>query len=152
MIRKYLLTALSIFLTLPVFAYEDCIITTNGKLTDIKIQYNDIIDVYPLVTIMNDKNTLIIHPLKEGCTKFSVVKNEKEKYIFNVEINDEGTIVSQTEGFDILAIDCPPNAYEYLFDLDEPPVINTSGVNTLEEEDDSYIKYLDEPPMLRGEN
>ncbi len=158
MIKKCLLTALSIILTYPVFAYEDCIITTNGKLTDIKIQYNDIIDVYPLVTLMNDKNTLIVHPLKEGCTKFSIVKNDKEKIIFDVEVKDEGTVISQTEGFDVLAIDCPPNAYEYLFDLDEPPGVNiTEGANITKEEintsdADSYIKYLDEPPVLRGEN
>ena len=66
MIKKYLLTALSIILTYPVFAYEDCIITTNGKLTDIKIQHNDIINVYPLITVDNNKNTLVIEHLKTG--------------------------------------------------------------------------------------
>ena len=156
--KKILFTALSIILVLPAFAYEDFIITTNGKLTDIKIQYNDIIDVYPLITIMNDKNTLFVHPLKQGATKFSVVKNEKEKIIFDVKVSSEGTEVSQREGFDILAIDCPPNAYEYLFDLDNPPDVNgkEKGVNTSHGDDksvaDSYIKDLDEPPILRGEN
>ena len=152
--KKYLLTVFSIILTLQVFAYEDCIITTNGKLNNIKIQHNDIIDVYPLITIMNEKNTLIVHPLKQGSTKFSVVKNAKEKFIFDVKINDEGTVISQAEGFDILTIDCPSNAYEYLFDLDEPPAVNSKeGQNHSEEDDnDSFIKYLDEPPALRGEN
>lgn len=158
MIKKYLSALAFLAITLQALAYEDCIISTNGKLNDIKIQYNDIIDVYPLVTIMNDKNTLIVHPLKQGVTKFSVVKNEKEKLIFDVEVSDEGTIVSQKDGFDILAIDCPPNGYEYSFDLDEPPGVNiTEGANITKEEintsdADSYIKYLDEPPVLRGEN
>ena len=156
--KKILFTALSIILVLPAFAYEDFIITTNGKLTDIKIQYNDIIDVYPLITIMNDKNTLFVHPLKQGATKFSVVKNEKEKIIFDVKVSSEGTEVSQREGFDILAIDCPPNMYEYLFDLDNPPEVNSrkKRVNTSDRintsDADSYIKDLDEPPILRGEN
>ena len=50
--------------SLPVAAFEDCIITTKGKLNDIRIQHNDIIDVFPLITISNNKNTLIVHPLK----------------------------------------------------------------------------------------
>lgn len=145
--KKYLLGLLSLILTLPVFAFEDCIISTNGKLTDIKIQYNDIIDVYPLITIMNDKNTLIIHPLKEGFTKFSVVKNNKDKFFFSVNVSDEGTNITQVEGFDILTVDCPPDTYEYLFDLDEPPEINIS-----EDKSDQYLENLDEPPILRGAN
>ena len=155
--KKYLLTVLSIILTLPAFAFEDCIITTKGKLSDIKIQYNDIIDVYPLITITNDKNTLIVHPLKQGCTKFSIMKDNKDKIIFNVEINDEGTIVDKVEGFDILTIDCPPGTYEYLFDLDEPPGTNLSDeinvyekVNKYYNVNREYIKLLDEPPVLRG--
>jgi len=141
--KKYLLTALGLMITIPVFAYEDCIIMTDGKLTDIKIQHNDIIDVCPLVTIMNDKNTLIVHPLKEGSTKFTVLKDEKEKILFNVDVKDEYTKISSVEGFDILAVDSPPDTYEYYFDIDEPPVFDNST--------DEYTD-LDTPPVLRGAN
>ena len=141
--KKYLLTVLGLMITIPAFAYEDCIIITNGKLTDIKIQHNDIIDVCPLITIMNDKNTLIVHPLKEGSTKFTVLKNEKEKILFNVDVKDECTKISSIEGFDILAVDSPPNTYEYSFDIDDPPVFENST--------DEYTD-LDTPPVLRGAN
>ena len=140
---KKLILLLAIMLSMPVSAYEDCLIMSNGKLNNIKIQHNDIIDVFPLITIMNDKNTLIVHPLKKGSTKFSVVKNDKDKYFFDVTITDDSTIIEQKEGFEILNIDCPPGGYEYYFDLDEPPV---------KEEEDPFIKNLDEPPFLRGDD
>jgi len=140
--KKFLLTILSLMLVLPVFAFEDCLMMSNGKLNNIKIQHNDIIDVFPLITIMNDKNTIIIHPLKEGTTKFSVVKNDKERYIFTVRVTEDNTFVETKNGFEVLNIDCPPGSYEYYFDLDEPPAIG---------EEDNYIKSLDEPPFLKEE-
>ena len=141
-------------------AFEDCIITTNGKLTDIKIQYNDIIDVYPLVTVENDKNTLIIHPLKEGETKFTVLKNKKEKYLFNVKVTDDRTFIEVVEGFGILAIDQPPVMLEESIDLDSPPILNDTQNKTIDNElmiqeskrFQEYIDNLDEPPELRGED
>lgn len=134
-----------ILLSMPVYAFEDCIMSTNGKLTEIKIQHNDIIDVFPLITIMNDKNTLIIHPLKKGESKFSVVKNEREKVIFTVVVNDTETYVTPYEDFDILTIDCPPDIDEYIIDIDEPPYTESQdSVN------DKYVDDLESPPVLRG--
>lgn len=136
------LTIFCFLFLLPAYSYEDYIIATNGRLTDIKIQNNDIIDVYPLITVMNDKNTLFIHPLKSGKTKFTVLKNNKDKYLFNVNVGENSTEIDEVNGFEVLAIDCPPNAYEYYFDLDEPPVESSYS---------EFIKNLDEPPVLRGE-
>ena len=144
--NKYILTLLSFLITLPVLAYEDCIITTNGKLTDIKIQHNDIVDVFPLTTIMNDKNTLIIHPLKDGATKFTVIKNNKDKFLFSVKVTDEQTEINANEGFEVITIDCPPGAYEYYFNLDEPPETENSDTSN-----NNYGKFLDKPPVLREE-
>ena len=142
--KKYIMIFFVLLLSLPVCAYEDALVITNGKLNNIKIQYNDIIDVFPLITIMNDKNTLIVHPLKEGETKFSVMKNDKERYIFSVKVTENYTTVeTDKDGFEILNIDCPPGSFMYNFDLDLPPIFGA---------EDDYIKTLDEPPFLRGEN
>ena len=110
----------SIFVIMPAFAFEDCVIMTKGRLTDIRIEDNSIIDVYPLITIMNEKNTLIIHPLKLGKTKFSILKDKKEKITFNVRVEENKTIIDEVDGFSILQIDEPPNPEEY--DLDLPPI------------------------------
>ena len=153
--KKILLTALSLIISFPVFAFEDCIISTDGKLTDIKIQHNDVIDVFPLITITNDKNTLIVHPLKTGNTKFSVIKNNKDRFIFNVQVCDDTTIIDKTEGFDIMIVDCPPSAYEYSFELDEPPIEDfLSDKDEKNNQEKGYQKFIDNidiPPILRGE-
>ena len=117
--KKLLFTLLLIFSSLQVQAFEDYIITSDGKLTDIRIENNQIIDVYPLITVLNEKNTLIIHPLKEGITCFTIKKNNKENYLFTVRVEPDKTHIQDIEGFDILAIDIPPHEEELLLDL--PP-------------------------------
>ena len=70
-------------------AFQDCVITTDAKLTDIKIENHNIIDVCPLITIMNEKNTLIVHPLSVGQTRFCVLKNNKNIEVFNVKVEED---------------------------------------------------------------
>ena len=103
--------------TSTVFAFQDCIIESDGKLTDISIENNTIVDVYPIFTIMNERNTLYVHPLKEGQTRICVLKNGKRKVMFNVQITENETTIDDIEGFDILTIDEPPEE----IDIDEPP-------------------------------
>jgi len=129
-IKSLLLLFFFLLFMQSVFAYEDCIITADGRMSDIKIQHNDIIDVFPLITVMNDKNTIIVHPLKTGQTKFSVVKDNSDKIFFDVKVTGEKTYVSNVDGFEMLTIDCPP--IEEYFELDEPPA----------------EFELDEPPIL----
>ena len=111
---------IQLFTFLPAFAFEDVIITNNSKLTDIKIENHEIIDVFPLITIMNDKNTLIVRPLEIGKTRFCVLKNGKNLSVFNVEIKEGETVIEQVEGYEILPIDEPPSFFED--DLDLPPM------------------------------
>ncbi|MCM1073612.1 MAG: pilus assembly protein N-terminal domain-containing protein [Bacteroides sp.] len=112
-----------LMLLAPVYAYQDYIVTTNGKLTDISIEDNKVIDVYPLVTIMNDKNTLIVHPLKVGSTRFCVLKNNKNIVMFNIKVEQDKTQIDEVEGFDILPIDTPDGVNDNeTFELDIPPM------------------------------
>lgn len=119
--NKWLITSLILISTLQAQAFEDYIVTTAGKLTHISIENNQIIDVFPLITIMNEKNTLIIHPLKEGITFFSVKKNMNESYMFNVVVKKDKTEITPVEGFQILPIDEPPSFFD--FQIDKPPII-----------------------------
>jgi hypothetical protein len=124
------------FSSLQAQAFEDYIIATNGKLTDILIENNQLVDVFPLITVMNEKNTLIVHPLKEGITCFTVRKNEKEKYLFNIKITEEKTTILPVDGFDILSIDIPPTEnYSLPFE-------------SLELENYDDIEWLDPPKLI----
>lgn len=118
MLKKIFFTVLIFLINLQVFAFEDCIITTKGKLTDISIEDNTLVDVYPLITIMNNKNTLFVKPLKEGKTRFCVLKNNKEIVIFNIDITSNKTVIQPVKGFEILTIDLPPEVLE----IDLPPI------------------------------
>lgn len=115
--NKFLTLLMLLIFTNGVWAFEDCVISTDGKLTDISIEDNKIVDVYPLVTVENDKNTLIVHPLELGQTRFCVLKNNKNIVMFNIKINETETLIDEVEGFDILTIDMPNDEFE----LDLPP-------------------------------
>ena len=112
-------------LILPAQSFEDCVIPTDGKLSDISIDLNDNIDIYPIFTIMNEKNTLFVHPSKAGKTRFCVLKNGKQKVMFNVELTDETTTIGEVDGFEILGLDIPPEVEEaeLMRDLPTPPVL-----------------------------
>ena len=117
--RKIITAILLMFISsLQTQAFEDCIITTKGKLTDISIEDNSIVNVYPLITLYNKKNMLIVEPLKEGKTRFCVLKNDKEKIMFNVNVTKEKTTIDEVKGFIIQTIDIPESDE---FELDEPP-------------------------------
>ena len=83
------------------------------------VENNKIVDVYPLITIMNDKNTLMVSPLNEGKTRVCVLKNGKEKIIFNIKVEKNKTFIDSIEVFKILSLDSPHKE----FILDEPPVL-----------------------------
>ena len=124
--KKFFLIALIFLFTPQAQAFEDYIITTDGKLTQISIENNQIIDVFPLVTIMNEKNTLIVHPLKEGITAFTVKKDNQDKFMFNVRVTEDETEITPNDGFDVLPVDEPPIIMDYM--VDKPPGVN-KGVN-----------------------
>ena len=119
MIKKFL-TVFFIFLTVQTAqAYEDCIIGADGKLTNIQIGDNTIVDVCPIVTVMNEKNMLMVHPLKEGETSICVLKDDKNIIDFNIKISKDETIIEEVEGLEVLTLDEPEEPLE----LDEPPML-----------------------------
>lgn len=118
--KKWILTLLIICFGIQAYAFEDYVINSDGKLTQIWIEDNKIVDIYPLITIMNEKNTLIVHPLKEGETTFSIVKNGKQKTTFYVRVDKDKTYVSPLDGYNVLSIDLPPQKEDLGF-LDMPP-------------------------------
>ena len=117
--KKITIIFLLLFISQTAFGFEDCMVISDTKLTDIRIEDNSITDVFPLVTIMNEKKILIVHPLKEGTTSFSVMKGSKNRVLFNVKVKEHETIIDDVDGFEIQQIDNPPNYYE--FKLDTPP-------------------------------
>ena len=125
MLKKiFLLISLFIFSTLQSQAFEDYLIISDSKLVDIRIDNNTIIDVYPIITVMNEKNILVVHPLTCGTTRFSVLKNDKERISFHVYVENNKTLIGEVEGFNLLALDEPPSDD---FELDLPPGLESTS-------------------------
>ena len=118
---KLLFFSLLFTFTLPAYSFEDIIISSSEKITDIKIEFNNIINVYPLITLTNDKKILMVEPLKEGSSRFIVTKDKKEQVVFSVKVEKDKTVVEAPESFEVLPLDIPVDIFEYEFDLDEPP-------------------------------
>ena len=119
--KSFLTIALILVSTLQTQAFEEYILSTEGRLSKINVENEEILKIQPIITIDNSKNTLFITPLKEGETKFSVVKNSLEKITFDVKIDEKKANFSQVEGFYIVAFDAPPVILDC--NLDEPPMI-----------------------------
>ena len=126
--KKWLFILILIFSNLQTYAFEDYVISSNGKLSDIKIQDDTIVEIKPLVTIMNEKNILLVQPLKMGVTTFTVKRNSNENFIFHIKVEEEKTMISEVPGFKVFSIDLPPTKD---FELDPPPI------------------NIDNPPILR---
>ena len=116
--KKWLIILMIIITSIQTYAFEDVVVSSDAKLTDIKIKDSSILNVHSLVTIMNEKNTLFFEPLSLGTTEVCVLKNDKDLVVFNVEVKENETIVECFNNFDILAIDTPPDVFE----LDLPPL------------------------------
>ena len=115
--NKWIIIALILTSGLQTYAFEDFIVTTDHKIVSIETEDKTMLDVYPITTIMNKKNTIFFHPIKEGETKVHL-KNEKEKeFIFNIIVSSETASIENVEGFEIISIDNPPEAFE----IDLPP-------------------------------
>lgn len=119
--KGFFAVTLMLFSTLQAQAFEEYILSTKSILSEIKIENQEILNIEPIVTIDNSKNTLFIIPLKEGETSFSFVKDKKEKISFDVKIEGKKAFFSKIEGFDIVAFDEPPIILDC--NLDKPPVI-----------------------------
>ena len=51
--KKIILTTLIFLTALQAQAFEDVVLATDGKVSNLKIEDNSIINIYPLATIQN---------------------------------------------------------------------------------------------------
>lgn len=120
--KKVFIIALISIISLQAHAFEEVILSTDGKISNIKIKDTSVININPLRTIQNKKNILFISPIKIGETSFSLLKNGKEEFSFNVIIEENKTIVETAKGFEITSLNVPPEILDC--EIDQPPVFN----------------------------
>lgn len=117
--RKFIIISLIFLTSLQTYAFEELVLSTDGKINNIKIENNSILNIELLRTINNEKNILFIIPNKTGKTSFSLSKNNKI-FNFNVNIDENNTEITEIEGFEIVSLDTHPTILDY--EIDKPPV------------------------------
>ncbi len=117
--KKIILTTLIFLTALQAQAFEDFILSTDGKVSNIKIEDPSVVNINPLTTILNEKNTLFIIPQKTGETSFSLQK-EGEVFSFNIKIDENETLINEIEGFELISLDTHPVILDC--EIDAPPV------------------------------
>lgn len=123
--KKFLIFLFILCFSLQVQAFEDIVLSTDGKITNIKIKDTSIININPLTTIQNERNILFITPLKTGETTFSLIKDD-EKYDFNIKVEKNKTILNENDEFEILSLDIQPEILDCEIDL--PPVLRKKEI------------------------
>jgi len=116
-VNKWFFVALILIQPLQTFAFEDCVITTTGKIKEIQVENDSILKTHPLVTIENKKNIIFINPLSVGETKIHITRDNDEKAILDVKITETETLISTEKNFETLSLDTPPEWFE----IDTPP-------------------------------
>lgn len=128
-LKKILLT-LIIFLSatccfgaevLTVNLGQDYLITTEQKVDVFEVSNPEILSLSPFFTIFNEKNVLLLHPIKLGKTKFSIVLDTgSTTFEINVVPKSDKTPTHLKLGaFDVMLLDSPPVLEE--FEIDIPP-------------------------------
>ena len=102
--KKWFAILLIFLSNFQAYAFEEIIVSTDAKLTDIKIKDNSIVNA--------------------GSTEVCVLKNDKDIVVFNVEVKENKTIIENVKGFKILSLDLPPD----MFEVDLPPKITKKEV------------------------
>lgn len=91
---------------------SDYLISTDKNITSSFVSDNSIVTLSPFFNIFNEKNVLLLHPRKEGKTKFSIFIGNDDN-IFDVTVKPNSTKANDTtfkKGvFEIMLLDSPPN-------------------------------------------
>lgn len=108
---KKLLLALIIFIT-PVKAYalQDYLIFSDKPVKGVSVEDKSILRVFPVQTIDNSKQTIILKPIKEGKTNV-IIKTNVSENVLKVKIKKDETLIKDCNGFDFMPADIPS---EYL--------------------------------------
>lgn len=118
----YLVIALICTIFIPkVFAFDDYVVHTTKPVNKVVSSDRNIITANVLVTIMNEKDTILISPKGEG-KAILIFEFKDETITVPVTVKKNKTIFKKNTGLEFVKLDPPPQ----LFQIDLPP--RTEGV------------------------
>jgi hypothetical protein len=104
--KNLLIIFLILMLPLQTFAFEDYLILSDKPVSSITWSDDNILSAFPLLTIDNKKNSIVVRAKTEG---FAILTIETDKSNANIEVKvtKDKTILSAVEGFTYFVLDKP---------------------------------------------
>lgn len=104
-----------------VMAYDNYIVHTAKPVMKVVSSDRDIVTANVLVTVMNEKDTILISPKGEG-KAILIFEFKDETITVPVRVNKKKAVFKKNTGLEFVKLDPPPE----LFQIDLPP--RTEGV------------------------
>ena len=107
MLKKIMsLLIISSFLA-PCHAYENYMLMTDKKVTNIKVSNEDVITVKPIVSLNCDGNSMMIIPRSVGRSNLSFCKGKKRIKLW-VIVKANKTCIKKVNGVKVVPMGLPP--------------------------------------------
>lgn len=131
MVKKIILLTIFLLIGTSCFALEsfkihlgkNYLLSTQNIVETIAVSDSEIVNVSPFFTIFNEKNIILMQPLKTGKSNLTFFTDKGDiKFEVIVKIADpkEELPELQNENFELLLLDSPPVIEE--LKIDEPPI------------------------------
>lgn len=91
----------------PAFAFESYFVMSELPIKNYSAENKNLVMIKRNVTLLDDKKTLILTPLKEGQTKIYIDFGEN-KTQFNIDIKKDSTTFDNANGLTFIQIEKPP--------------------------------------------
>lgn len=105
--KNILFTTVLMLLSANIVSAENYIMLSNESITAVDCSNPDVISVKPLSTLMNDKKTIIISPLKDGTAEFKV-KLKHRTLCYKAVVKDCKIDFNGNRVIKIVPLDLPP--------------------------------------------
>ena len=104
---KYILAAIVLICGIkPVFA-DSCIMISETSITDIKCKDCGIINVKPLLSLSNEKKSIMVTSLRDGQTELTI-KIKNKSCCYKVTVSNGKLKICGDNKIKILPVDLPP--------------------------------------------
>lgn len=107
---------------------KDYILTTEKTVYAAASANPAVVMVSPFFTIFNEKNVILIHPIKVGKANFTIFLDNSST-VFETTVNPSGTnspLNYKKGDFEIILLDEPPVVED--FEIEAPPVIKQEKI------------------------
>lgn len=105
--KNILITTVLMLLSANIVSAENYIMLSNESITAVECSDTGVICVKPLATLMNDKKTIIISPLKDGTAEFKV-KLKHRTLCYKAIVKDCQIEFKGNRVIKIVPLDLPP--------------------------------------------